>query len=68
MNRQHWSRRNPERVARGTKASGAKLSELEIEEICRTYRTNRTMQTRLARKFGVCRMTIWRHLKAAGLK
>lgn len=71
MNRQagaqHWTRRLPERVRRGTAASGAKLAPNEIEEITFLFTQCGSSQSWLARKFNVSRITIWRHLKAQGL-
>lgn len=71
MNRQrgerHWTHQYPDKVKKGTAASGAKLSQEQIEEICQIYRVYRSKQTVLARRFGISRMTVWRHLKAAGL-
>lgn len=71
MNRQsgdqHWTRRRPELVRRGTEGNGAKLSAQDIEQLCALYAANRPRQTWLADRFGVSRFTVWRHLKAAGL-
>lgn len=70
MNRQsgdqHWTRRRPDLVRRGTQGNGAKLGDADVEAICHYYRRG-AQQTWLARKFGVSRVTVWRHLKAAGV-
>jgi transcriptional regulator of acetoin/glycerol metabolism len=60
----HWTRRTPERIKRGTQAPGAKLSAFEIEELCAAYASGATNKSALARQYGVSRITIWRHLKA----
>jgi hypothetical protein len=62
----HWTRRMPDKVLRGTKAPGARLSREQIEEIGFRFK-NGAGQSWLARKYGVGRTTIWRHLKALGL-
>lgn len=63
----HWTRRTPERVRRGADSHAAKLSEHDIDAICTTYAALRPSKTWLARKYGVSRITIWRHLKDRGL-
>ena len=63
----HWTRRMPHRVRRGALASGAKLSEAQIAELCSIYARDRPKQGHLGRRFGISRVTVWRHLKAAGL-
>lgn len=62
----HWTRREPDKIKRGPEAQGAKLSPEEIEEIGFRFK-NGANQSWLARKYGVNRVTIWRHLKALGL-
>lgn len=64
---QHWSRRTPERLRRGAESHAAKLTETAIAALCAEFRANRPRQTWLAHKYGVSRVTVWRHLKAAGL-
>lgn len=63
----HWTKRDPDRVLRGTKAPGAKLNAHEIAEMCAAFDAGDTNRSRLARIYGVSRITIWRHLKARGL-
>jgi transcriptional regulator of acetoin/glycerol metabolism len=63
----HWTRRTPDRVARGSSAPGAKLTPEQIAALCQEFAANHGAQTRMARKYGVSRVTVWRHLKAAGL-
>lgn len=63
----HWTRATPERMRRGADSHAAKLSSDQIRALCAEYRTNRPAQTWLGRKYGVSRVTVWRHLKAAGL-
>lgn len=63
----HWTRRAPERLKRGADSHAAKLSEYDIDTICTIYSTYCTNKSWLARRFGVSRITIWRHLKDRGL-
>lgn len=63
----HWTRRKPELIKRGPDAPGAKLSAAEIEALCAHYAVYRPRKTWLARRYGVSRITVWRHLRAAGL-
>jgi predicted DNA-binding protein (UPF0251 family) len=58
----HYSRRTPERVLRGPDAPGAKLSADDIDGMCALYQCGAN-QTWLARKYGVSRMTVWRHVR-----
>lgn len=59
---QHWTRRAPERILRGPAAPGAKLSPDGIERTTREFE-NGANQTWLARKYGVSRYTVWRHVR-----
>lgn len=63
----HWTRRMPERVRRGATHPSAKLTPQQIEEVCALFAQFNVARTEIARHFGVSRITIWRHLKAAGL-
>ena len=63
----HWTRRHPERVARGATHPSAKLTSAQIAEMCDRYRRYHPHQAGMARHYSVSRMTIWRKLKAAGL-
>lgn len=58
----HWTRRRPERVRTGVEASGAKLTEAEIEEIVFLHTQYGSPQGWLARRYGVSRATVWRHV------
>jgi DNA invertase Pin-like site-specific DNA recombinase len=62
----HWTRAQPERVKRGTESHAAKLSREQIEDIGYWFEQGAN-QSWIARKFGVSRVTVWRHLKALGL-
>lgn len=64
---EHWTRRAPERIPRGVTAPGAKLSAFEIDELCAAFASGSRNRSWLARKYGVSRITVWRHLKARGL-
>lgn len=70
MNRQtgdqHWTRRQPDRVRRGTQGNSAKLTDEQVAALCAYYRGG-AQQTWLAQKFGISRVTVWRYLKAAGV-
>jgi DNA-binding CsgD family transcriptional regulator len=61
----HWMHRKPELIRRGPQANGAKLTEHDIAAICALadFPTDE-----IARHFNVSRFTVWRHLKAAGLR
>lgn len=63
----HWTRRTPERIPRGAAAPGAKLNEAQIDELCDLWRAGTHNKTWLGRRFGVTRITVWRHLRARGL-
>lgn len=65
MTRQHWTQLYPDRVKRGTEASGAKLTPEEIEEIVYLYTSCGSPQTYLARRYKVSRATVWRHIKTS---
>lgn len=64
---QHWTRRTPEAVPRGPAAAGAKLSEAQIEALCGDWLAGQPKKAVLARRYGVSRVTVWRHLKERGL-
>lgn len=59
---QHYSRRTPEKVRRGTESHAAKLSAAQITAIRAAFECGAT-KTALARQYGVSRITIWRHVK-----
>lgn len=61
----HWTKLRPDRIRRGTAASGAKLSSDQIEEIVYLHTQCGSPQTWLARQYGVSRITVWRHIKAS---
>ncbi len=63
----HWTRRTPELIRRGVDAPGAKLSAAQIAAMCEHFRVYRPTKSWLARRYGVSRITVWRHLKVAGL-
>lgn len=68
--RQHWSRFRPERVARGERVGGARLTEKQVRELWR-LRSMGMNPSQLAKHFGVSRWTIrrildgetWRHVR-----
>lgn len=64
---EHWTRRQPERVARGPDAAGAKLSAAQIGALCADWSAGQPKKTVLARRYGVSRVTVWRVLKERGL-
>lgn len=59
----HWTRRTPERVLRGTDSHAAKLTDYEICELCAAFDQG-AKKSELARQYEVSRITIWRHIKA----
>lgn len=63
----HYSRRTPEKVKRGPGAPGAKLRTDDIDLICAFWRNGMRDKTEIGRRFGVSRITVWRHLRQAGL-
>ncbi len=63
----HWTKRKPELIRRGADSHAAVLSRADSEALCAFYVAYRPRKTWLARKYGVSRITVWRHLKAAGL-
>lgn len=69
MNRQsgdsHWTRQYPERVRRGAAGNGARLTDEQIEEIIYLHTQCGSPQTWLAQRYGVSRVTVWRHIKAS---
>ena len=60
---QHYTRRHPEKVKRGTAAPGAKLTPPQILLVYAAVDGGANHSV-LARALGVSRQTIWRHLKA----
>lgn len=60
----HWTRRRPELLKRGTASPFAKLNARDIENLCAWHKTGNYSQNWLARHFRVTRTTVWRHLKA----
>ena len=58
----HWTRRNPDRIRRGTASHAAKLSQAQIEA-AQVLHENGYTKTEIARILGVARVTIWRHLR-----
>jgi transcriptional regulator of acetoin/glycerol metabolism len=63
----HWTRQRPDLIKRGADSHAAKLSSADVEALCEHFKAYRPTQSWLARKFGVTRVTVWRHLKTAGL-
>lgn len=63
----HYSRRTPEKIRRGPDAPGAKLRADDIEAMCAEWVRGSMDKAWLGRKYGVSRITVWRHLKARGL-
>lgn len=62
-NTPHWTHRYPERVARGTAAAGAKLSQADIDTICEMKAAG-VLTWRVARRFEIDRRTVQRYWKA----
>jgi predicted DNA-binding protein (UPF0251 family) len=60
---QHYARRTPERVRRGSAANGAKLNDDERAAIRQMADVPGANQTRIGRVFGVSRQTVWRERK-----
>jgi hypothetical protein len=66
----HYSRREPERLARGSKTGTAKLTEPQAKEILRLLAAGQLTKTSIADRFGVSLSTVslmskgktWRHL------
>lgn len=58
VGREHWSSRNGDRVARGERAGGAKLTQGKVDAI-RQLRAQGVTQRELAERFGVSRATIY---------
>lgn len=58
----HWSHRKPERVLRGPKAPGAKLTLSDITRLY-AYADGGWLPHELASHFSVSRQTIWRYLR-----
>jgi hypothetical protein len=63
----HWTRQKPELIKRGAESHAAKLTADEIEQLYARFRAGCHNRSWLARKYNVSRITIWRHLKQAGL-
>lgn len=60
----HWTRREPDRILRGPKAPGAKLSARALKRLYADLDVPGANKTQLAIKYGVSRYTIWRHSRA----
>lgn len=58
----HWTRRKPELIRRGTESHAAKLSQEQIEA-ARVLHDKGYNKTEIARILGVARVTIWRQLR-----
>ncbi len=54
----HWSNRNPERVARGERQGRARLTDDDVREIRRRYAQDSATLTVLGREFGVTKQAI----------
>ena len=61
---QHWTHTKPERIVRGPDAPGAKLSPAQIAALYADLDEMDANKTHLAIKYGVSRLTIWRHDRA----
>lgn len=70
----HWMRFHPERIARGERQGGAKLTAAAVCEIRQAVANRTSTQRELALRFGVCPATIclavkedtWQHVGASG--
>lgn len=60
----HYSRQHPEWVLRGPDAPGAKLKPDEIAALREELEEPGANKTHLAKKYGVSRITVWRHARA----
>lgn len=58
----HWTRRAPELIKRGTASHAAKLSEAQIAAV-KLLHDKGVSKSEIARILGVARVTIWRHLR-----
>lgn len=58
----HWTRRIPQNILRGPAAPGAKLTTAQIEAL-RAECAAGANKTHLADKYGVSRITVWRHAR-----
>jgi hypothetical protein len=54
----HWTHKNPEKVARGTRAGGVKLRPKDVLAIRAEYADRRASQVELARRYGVTQAAI----------
>jgi predicted DNA-binding protein (UPF0251 family) len=61
-------RKHPERTSPGEKNGYAKLTDLEVREICRAYDAGEANQYQLARRYQVWQMTISRIVRRASRK
>jgi hypothetical protein len=55
----HYSRTNPEKLARGERVSTAKLTELQVKDILRSCPPGTRNQSKKAREYGISQATIW---------
>lgn len=62
----HWTRRKPELIKRGTESHAAKLSKQDIALLYR-FADAGWLPSEIASHFSVTRVTVWRHLKARAL-
>ncbi len=49
----HWTHKNPEKVARGSRVGGVKLTPSDVIQIRAEYADRRASQAQLARRYGV---------------
>jgi hypothetical protein len=59
----HWSNKFPERITKGEAQGMAKLTEESVREIRRLYATGEYSQRKLAKQFGVAAPTIIRAVR-----
>lgn len=67
---QHWSKRRPDRVSRGERVGGSKLTAAQVEEIRALYLSGGITHQDLADRFGIKRESVsallrgrnWKHL------
>lgn len=61
----HYSRTEPERLARGEKHGMSKLTQEKVKKIREEFSQNVSMKT-LANQFGVTKQTVWRIVREKG--
>ncbi len=68
--KEHWTKKQPDKVARGEKIATAELSETQVREIQRKWEARESTQTAMAEEYNVsqaqisriCNKKRWSHL------